>query len=99
MRASFSEPVGHDSGAMLRDPALGKSRPLVVDLDEVLVRAPPFSRNIVSEMARRFKAVTDAVASLSGLGKAPQGQVVTASHFDPADASFDQDAVTFLLHL
>src|ERR1700682_1533907 len=94
MRASFSELVERESGDALRDPLLRKGRPLVVDVDEVLLQANSFSRNVVSEIAGWLAGSTSAVAAIMG-----QQPVAAASRFDPSRALFSRDAVTFLLQV
>jgi 4-hydroxybenzoate polyprenyltransferase len=99
MRASFSELVERESGDTLRDPLLRKGRPLVVDVDEVLLQANSFPGNVVSVIAGWLEAITDAVAAILGLGEGPKRPVAAAPRFDPSRALISHDAVTFLLQV
>lgn len=99
MRASISELVERGGGDTPRDPLFREGRPLVVDVDEVLLQANTLPGKVVSQIAGRFEAITDAVYALLGLGKGRKRLAAAASHFDPSRAVFNHDAVTFLLRV
>jgi 4-hydroxybenzoate polyprenyltransferase len=98
MRATFPELVGPGSDAR-RDPLSRKGRPLVVDVDEVLIHANLFLENTVSEIARRFRTIADYVAASLGRGDRLQSRIANPSHFDPSRVLFDRDVVAFLLQV
>ncbi|GIQ76432.1 UbiA family prenyltransferase [Bradyrhizobium sp. RD5-C2] len=95
MRASVPERVEEGGSDALRDPQRSKSRPLVVDVDEVMVPGSAFPADIASWMTSRFRAVSTAIATAFGLA----ARIADTSGFDPSRARFDHDAVTFLLQV
>lgn len=95
MRASVPERVEEGGSDALRDPLRSKGRPLVVDVDEVMVPGSSFPADIASEITSRFRAVTTAIAT----ALRPAARIADASGFDPSRARFDHDAVTFLLQV
>jgi len=95
MRASVPERVGQGGNDALRDPLRSKGRPLVVDVDEVMVPGSSFPADIASGITSRFRAVTTAIATALGLA----ARIADASGFDPSRAWFDHDVVTFLLQV
>ena len=91
MRISFSEQIEPAGGDAVREPLLRKGRPLVVDVDEVLLDANSFPGSGISGMIGPSNTKTEAVAA-----SIPDGSKA-ASRFDPSRPLYDQDAVTFLL--
>lgn len=67
MRASVPERVEQGGNDALRDPLRSKGRPLVVDVDEVMVPGSSFPADIASEITSRLRAVTTAIATALGL--------------------------------
>ncbi|MGN1287887.1 MAG: UbiA family prenyltransferase [Bradyrhizobium sp.] len=98
MRASVPERVEEGGSDALRDPLRSGGRPLVVDVDEVMVPGGAVPAGIASELSRRALAVTTAIATAFG-PKARSTHVADTSGFDPSRAQFDRDAVTFLLQV
>ncbi|WP_375786471.1 UbiA family prenyltransferase [Bradyrhizobium sp. Pha-3] len=95
MRASVPERVEEGGSDALRDPLRSKGRPLVVDIDEVMVPGSSYPADIASGITSRFRAVTTPVATAFGLA----ARIADRSGFDPSRARFDHDAVTFLLQV
>ncbi|MGY4316638.1 UbiA family prenyltransferase [Bradyrhizobium sp. JR3.5] len=95
MRASVPERVGEGGNDAVRDPLRSKGRPLVVDVDGVMVPGSSFPADIASGITSRFRAVTTAIATALGLA----ARIADASGFDPSRARFDHDVVTFLLQV
>lgn len=93
MRASFPERVVQEGNDALRDPLRANGRPLVVDIDEILIDAGSSSRGMTSEIAHRLQVVASAAAAALGRQMPP----ADASGFDPNRTRFDHDAVRFLL--
>ncbi|MGY4256121.1 4-hydroxybenzoate polyprenyltransferase [Bradyrhizobium sp. USDA 4516] len=98
MRASVPERVEQGGGDALRDPLRSKGRPLVVDVDEVMVRGSSVPADIASDLIRRLRAFAAAItASLGAQARSTHG--VARSGFDPSRVQFDPDAVRFLLQV
>ncbi|QOZ37268.1 UbiA family prenyltransferase [Bradyrhizobium sp. CCBAU 53421] len=95
MRASVPDRVEEGGSDALRDPLRAKGRPLVVDVDEVMVPGNSFPVEIAAELTARFRAVTATIAAALGLAARP----ADTSGFDPSRARFDHEAVTFLLQV
>ncbi|UFX44931.1 UbiA family prenyltransferase [Bradyrhizobium sp. 41S5] len=95
MRASVPERVEEGGSDALRDPLRSKGRPLVVDVDEVMVPGSSFPADIASGITSRSSAVTMAIATALGLA----ARIPDISGFDPSRARFDHGAVTFLLQV
>ncbi|WP_076864088.1 UbiA family prenyltransferase [Bradyrhizobium mercantei] len=98
MRASVPERVEQGARDALRDPSRAKGRPLVVDVDEVMVPGSSFLPDIASQLSHRFRAFTAAIAVAFGL-QARTVPGADASGFDPSRAQFDRDVVTLLLQV
>nr|WP_050387717.1 UbiA family prenyltransferase [Bradyrhizobium pachyrhizi] len=98
MRASVPERVEQGGGDALRDPLRSKARPLVVDVDEVMMRGSSAPADIASDLIRRLRAFAAAItASLGPQARSAHG--ADPSGFDPSRAQFDHDAVRFLLQV
>lgn len=98
MRASVPERVEQGGGDAVRDPLRSKGRPLVVDVDEVMVRGSSVPADLVFDLIRRLRAFAVAITAFFG----PQAQSTHGadpSAFDPSRAQFDHDAVRFLLQV
>jgi 4-hydroxybenzoate polyprenyltransferase len=90
MRATSSELAEPEVGAG-RDPLFRKGRPLVVDVDEVLVRGSLFPNNVLAKIAHRLAS--------SGRGHELRLRIANLLKFDPSRAPFDRDVVAFLLQV
>jgi 4-hydroxybenzoate polyprenyltransferase len=93
MPANIPELVARTASA--RDPLSRDGRPLVVDVNELLIQAPGFAgsgRNVTD----RLPAMARFVAGLLGQDGSPSDNL-DSPDFDPARASFDPDAMTFVL--
>lgn len=99
MRATFSALVKPGDGDALRDPLSREGRPLVVDVDEVLIHANLFPENAVSEIAHRVQAIVGSLAASLGRRERLQWRIASSSHFDPSRALFNHDVVTLLLQV
>lgn len=98
MRASFPERVEQGDRDALRDPLPSRSRPLVVDVDEVMIGESSFPADFPSGIAGRFRAIAAAIATAFE-PEARSAHAAGASRFDPSRAQFDRDTVTFLLQV
>ncbi|PAY10082.1 hypothetical protein CK489_05930 [Bradyrhizobium sp. UFLA03-84] len=98
MRSSVPERVEQGGSDALRDPLRSSGRPLVVDVDEVMVPGSAFPAGIASELSRRVLAVAAAIATAFG-PDARSTHVAVSSGFDSSRAQFDRDTVTFLLQV
>ncbi|MCC8981909.1 UbiA family prenyltransferase [Bradyrhizobium acaciae] len=96
MRASVPERVEQGGSDALRDPLRAKGRPLVVDVDEVMLPGSAFAADIASALSHSFHAFIAALAAAFG-SEARSARAVDASGFDSSRAQFDHNAVTFLL--
>ncbi|WLA48938.1 UbiA family prenyltransferase [Bradyrhizobium elkanii] len=98
MRASVPERVEQGGGDALRDPLRSKGRPLVIDVDEVMVRGSSVPADIASDLIDRFRAFIAAIAAFLG-PQARSRHAADPSGFDPSRAQFDHDVVRFLLQV
>lgn len=80
------------------DPLARGGRPLVIDVNELLIRAPGFAAGSRSESANPLRAVARYVAGLFRAGGS-QRHNPNSSRFDPSQALFNSDAMTFLLQV
>ncbi|NEU99813.1 UbiA family prenyltransferase [Bradyrhizobium uaiense] len=96
MRASVPERVEQGGSDALRDPLRAKGRPLVVDVDEVMLPGSAFAADIASALSHSVHAFIAAIAA-AFRSEARSARAVDASGFDSSRAQFDHDAVTFLL--
>jgi 4-hydroxybenzoate polyprenyltransferase len=93
MRANIPEFIGLTDAARALS---SDGRPLVIDVNELLVQAPRFATSGRSESAGRLVAIVRYAAGLLGRGESRRyGR--NSSHFDPSQASFNPDAMTYLL--
>jgi 4-hydroxybenzoate polyprenyltransferase len=97
MRVAISELVERGSGGAVRDSLSRDCRPLVVDVDQLLIQTGVFSENAVSERAHRFQAIVGSLTALLGRGESLQCQNASSFHFDPTSVQFNQEVMTFLL--
>jgi 4-hydroxybenzoate polyprenyltransferase len=81
------------------DPLYRKSRPLVIDVDEILSRSNLFVEAVFSEIVHSVPAAFALlVAILQGKSRLKQ-KIARSSHFDASRLLFDQEMVTFLLQV
>jgi 4-hydroxybenzoate polyprenyltransferase len=94
MRPGFSDSDAKNSDAV--SDSLSRNRqPLVVDVDEVLARA----QNGREKAATRFKVfISHSVDRLKRRGRSYQ-RTARSSHFDPAQALFNEDVISLLLRV
>ncbi len=97
MRASVPERVEQRDSDAPRDPPRSKLRPLVVDIDEVMVPESAFPLGIAG-LGTRLRAITAAVTAAFG-PEAGSGHGADVPGFDLSDARFDHDVVTLLLQV
>jgi len=98
MRSSVPERVEEGGSDALRDLLRPSGRPLVVDVDEVMVAGSGFPAGIASELSGRVLAVATAIATAFG-PESRSTHVADTPGFDPSRAQFDHNAVTFLLQV
>jgi 4-hydroxybenzoate polyprenyltransferase len=87
-----------DAGAR-RDARARSGRPLVVDVDAVLLHKSLLSEAAFSEIAHRPHAVFAIVAALLRGPGALKQRLAKSSHFDPARLAYNTGRVAFLLQV
>jgi 4-hydroxybenzoate polyprenyltransferase len=96
MKVASSELPGRDAYDAVQDFPYGKRRPLVVDLDEVLVHSDLFVEAAISKAVGSAQSIFSLFAT--GLrGKSKLKQRLSQSHFDPSRLLFDQKILAFIL--
>ena len=88
---------GH-SGAE-RHARVPADRPLVVDLDAVLVHADLSIEAVLSELAQRSDGVFGLIAAACRGPAALKRRIAGTTHFDPARLSYKPDTVAFMLQV
>ncbi len=91
------EPVGLASHGAVQDPAAPANRPLVVDLDEVLVRFNLFIEVALQEIARRPQSLGSMFAALLRGSEALKQRIAQSAHFDPSRLPYNKEVLTLLL--
>jgi 4-hydroxybenzoate polyprenyltransferase len=74
-------------------------RPLVVDLDMVLLHADLTIEIVLSEVAQRSDAVFGLLAACLRGPAALKRRIADSTHFDPARLAYDPDTVAFMLQV
>src|SRR5579872_3918107 len=87
-----------DAGAT-HGPRSHSGRPLVVDVDAVLLHNALLSEAVFSEIAHRSHAVFGILAASLRGPRALQRRLAQSSHFDPARLSYNTEVVAFLLQM
>ena len=90
------EPDGPDTGRRARS---GTGRPLVVDVDSVLLHTNLTTEVAFSEIAHRSGAVFGLLAALLRGPDALKRRIAASCHFDPARLSYDPETVSHLLRV
>jgi 4-hydroxybenzoate polyprenyltransferase len=75
------------------------SRPLVVDLDAVLVHADLPIEAVFSEVTHRPLAIFELLAASMRGPAALKRRIAESTHFDPARLAYDPDIVAFMLRV
>jgi len=91
------EPVGLGSHDVIQAPAVQASRPLVVDLDEVLVRSNLFVEAAFQEIAARPQSLGSLFGALLRGPEALKQRIAQSTHFDPSRLLYNQDMLAVLL--
>jgi 4-hydroxybenzoate polyprenyltransferase len=74
-------------------------RPLVVDLDMVLLHADLTIEAVLSEVAQRSDAIFGLLAAGLRGPAALKRRIAASTHFDPARLAYDPDTVAFMLQV
>src|SRR3569833_2272473 len=90
------EPAQSGAERHARVPA---GRPLVVDLDIVLLHADLSIEAVLSELTQRSGAIVGLLAAAFRGPAALKRRIADATHFDPARLAYNPDAVTFMLRV
>jgi 4-hydroxybenzoate polyprenyltransferase len=91
------EPVGLGSHDVVEAPAVQASRPLVVDLDEVLVRSNLFVEAAFQEIAVRPQSLGSLFGALLRGTEALKQRIAQSTHFDPSRLLYNQEMLAVLL--
>jgi len=95
MRADISESVERGTNAV-RDPLSRDNRPLVVDVDELLIASDGIAGSGNSKPTGGFPAIAESLAGLLGL-EGLRSRIRDSYHFSQAEAVFHPGVMTFLL--
>jgi 4-hydroxybenzoate polyprenyltransferase len=99
MRATFSELERPERGEAVRDPLSRRARPLVVDIDEVLIHHNLLPESLASGTAGRFQSIIGYLAGVFWRGDRLQSPSADSFEFDPSRVLFNNDVVAFLLRV
>lgn len=96
-RPIFAGPAGLGDHDAVQSPAPQQARPLVIDLDEVLVHSSLFVEVAFSEIASRPQSLASMLAALLGGTRALKQRIARTTHFDPSRILYNKDVLAFLL--
>jgi 4-hydroxybenzoate polyprenyltransferase len=99
MRIKSVESALAARGAAVPDGAVQAGRPLVVDVDTILVHDSLLTGAALSEMPRRFFAIARLITAAFRGSQALKRRIVGAAHFDPSRLSYDGDIVALLFQV
>ena len=89
-----AEPRSHD---FVENRSSPEKRPLVVDLDEVLMRSSLFVEVAFSEIAARPQSLVSMLAALLHGTEALKRRIAQSTHFDPSKLLYNEEVLGFLL--
>ncbi|MGY4305647.1 4-hydroxybenzoate polyprenyltransferase [Bradyrhizobium sp. USDA 4369] len=99
MPLPYQDMTGPGDAGPLRDARLRGGRPLVVDVDDVLMQTSLSSEAIWSEIAHRpAAAIALAAAVLRGPAELKR-RLANSAHFDPARLAYDTETVAYMLRV
>jgi 4-hydroxybenzoate polyprenyltransferase len=94
-----SEAIEPGDAGTVRRAGSGTGRPLVVDVDAVLLHADLTTEAAFSEIAHRSEAIFGLLAALLRGPIALKRRIAASSHFDPARLSYAPETVAYLLRV
>ncbi len=96
-RPIFAGPAGLGDHDAIQSPAPRQARPLVIDLDEVLVHSSLFVEVAFLEIAGRPQSLVSMLAALFGGTRALKQRIAQTAHFDPSRILYNKEVLAFLL--
>jgi 4-hydroxybenzoate polyprenyltransferase len=82
---------------VIQNPISQQSRPLVIDLDQVLVHSSLFAEVAFSEIASRPQSLLSIFAALLRGKQALKHRIAQSTQFDPSRLLYDKEVLAFLL--
>ena len=96
-RPIVARPAKPGDHGVIQDPTPRHNRPLVIDLDEVLVHSNLFVEVAFSEIAGRPQSLVSILAALLGGKRALKQRIAQSTRFDPSRPLYNEEVLAFLL--